>query len=144
VSDTKKKPLTARYRDELLAEVDRLRYRAALRWTDEVKPDLPPPKSGEKHTEGFVAYMWGTDLHLRLNRACSSSWAHGTCEMDRRPSTSSQNPLAISSTVVHALRVLRCQKEREFGEALARIDAAIAAEVAKGAEEGEALREALS
>lgn len=150
------KPLTAKYRDELIAErdaaraeVERLLTLSALRWSPEVvRPDVPPPKSGERDTEGFIARLddrFG-GANVRMQRACSSAFGHGVYEADydKPLQTHSQHAIRISSTRAHALRVLRCEKEAEFARRLRSIDAAIAAEVAREGQEAAALTKALS
>lgn len=153
-----KPPLTAKTRDALIAERDaalaeaqRLRVLTALRWTEEVRHDVPPPSHNapfRAQTEGYEATMHDPRFggKPRILRVVSCSCYHGTYDMDYTGplKTTSQHAKRCSSTIAHALRVLRCEKEREFAAALASIDRAIEAEVAKAQSEAQALTEALS
>lgn len=93
--------------------------RAALHWSDDsdVRPDVPVPDRNELTTGWtFNAYA------RRVDVACSSSAFHAVGRTDK---TTTQQPLALYSTRERALRALRVALEREFAEALAKVDAEV-------------------
>jgi hypothetical protein len=102
-----------------------VRIAKALRFTDMVAPDVPPPKSGGLST-GFLpgGYM-GADI------ACSSSVSHAHGRNDK---TTTQNSRHLFSTKKLALQAQRNKLEREYAEKLARIDEQIEAEDSTGEE----------
>lgn len=95
----------------------------ALRWTQEVKPDLLPPKSviGE-YTTG---YLFNT-YRLEVDEAWSGCTNHGRGTVPGR--NGSQNSRTLFSTKLLALRAMRHEVEKNAAENLAKIDALIAAE----------------
>ena len=93
--------------DELISRVNTL---AALRWTEEVKPDIPKPDSHSIETCGWyylTSIFYGGD---KVETAWSSSGAHGT-----GPSRScrSQGGISLFSTELLALKALRHSVEKE-------------------------------
>ncbi len=96
---------------------------AALRWTDEVLPDLPIPICSPHITKG-----WET-CYNRVVPSLSSSVYHKTDSWDEAKNGGwSQGPRNLYSTKLLALKALRHEKELQFAEELARIDLWIATE----------------
>lgn len=99
--------------DAALAEA---RLLGALRWTSEVRPDVPIP-IGAGLSTGWLPF------HSRVEIACSSSVHHATGRTDK---TTSQNPRNLYSTKLLALRALRHEMELRFAQELANVDKQIA------------------
>lgn len=93
-----------------------LREAKALRWTDPVQPDIPAPEGGSmRETSGFAAF--GALQYGRVEPAWSSCVSHGRgystrAEQKKAGSGGSQNPIALFSTRLLALRALRNSMER--------------------------------
>lgn len=105
---------------------DDLRLAKALRWTEIVTKDVPPPESGSKEISGFVFNAYSS----RVSEAWSSSVSHGIGSPIRESRYSgSQNSIWMFSTRLLALRGLRNAVEREAAEKLARIDEQIELEL---------------
>lgn len=123
------------------AEMDALRKELAiakaLRFTDKVKPDVPPPTGGG-FSNGSMDLTRGWDAHAclssynsyRVEKACSSSVHHGT----GWEKTSSQWPRHLYSTRLLALRACRNQLEELVARSLAEIDLDIEREIANPSE----------
>jgi hypothetical protein len=96
----------------------------ALRWTDPVPRDLPPPNSGVTVTQG-----WDFNAHCgTVDKAWSSAVHHGRGEYQSKGrSSGSQNPRTLFSNEELALRACRHAMERDFAERLAAIDARLEA-----------------
>src|SRR4051812_12062019 len=101
---------------ELAALKQEVRIARALRWTDPVQRDLPPPTRG-----GTVSQGWDySDGRWTVQQAWSSSVYHGYGEyVSKGHCAASQNPRALFSTEELALQALRNAAEREFAEQLA-------------------------
>lgn len=94
----------------------------ALSWTSKVLPDLMPPKGFGELSKG-----WMYRVHSQsVVPACSSSIGHDIGRNDR---TSSQQPRALYSTKLLALRALRHEVELISATNLANIDSQIEAAV---------------
>jgi hypothetical protein len=95
----------------------------ALRWSDTVAiaPDVPVP-TGSGVTEGWLPWQYGDTY--RIEKAWSTCVSHGTG--DRRDS-GSQKGRALYSTEERAFRAVRVAMEHRFAQALAGVDARIAA-----------------
>lgn len=94
----------------------------ALRWTDEVKRDLMPPKQGGTVTQGWDFNAYNKEVY----ESWSSCIYHGTGKyIERGQRSATQNPLPLYSTEELALRALRNTLERKCAEALADIDARV-------------------
>lgn len=92
----------------------------ALRWTDEVKRDLMPPKMGGEVTQGWD--IGGASVR----QAWSSSMYNGSgIYLEGGNGIKSRDPRSLYSTEELALRALRNTLERKCAEALADIDARI-------------------
>jgi adenosylmethionine-8-amino-7-oxononanoate aminotransferase len=100
-------------------EVRELRVMAALRWTQPVEPDVPPP--GHGLTVGYLPVgELGSDP--RVSEACSSSISHGL----NHTKTTTQKPRTLYSTRLLALKAMRHMLEKRFAEMLANVDEQIA------------------
>lgn len=95
--------------------VEDLRIKAALRWTDWIEPDLPPPTNGGL-TKGYLPESYGDKPSAR--EACSSAVNHGW----GHEKTSSQRPTMLYSTRLLALKAARHQVEMESAARLAWLD----------------------
>lgn len=104
-----------------------LRLVRALRFTDKVEFDVPPPSgySGAL-TTGYHAWSYGSGPSVEV--ACSSSTSHAYGSTVK---TNSQGCRSLYSTKLLALRALRYGVEQECASRLARVDAMIEAEVVK-------------
>lgn len=110
--------LTKKQQDEIEAQQHEERIRAALRWTAAPERDVPPPSVAERGlrlTTGYTFHAYNRSVSV----ACSSSTHHAVGRTDR---TTSQQPLALYSSRRLALQALRAALEREFAEALEKID----------------------
>lgn len=101
------------------AEFDKLKFdlasAKALSWTSKVFPDLMPPKGFGELSKG-----WMYRVHSQsVVPACSSSIGHDIGRDDR---TTSQQPKALYSTKLLALRALRHEAEVIAAVTLANID----------------------
>jgi hypothetical protein len=105
------------------AMVEALKTRLALRFTADapIQPDLPPPKSGEPMTTG---YLYNTHSHKAVH-ACSTTIYHG---YDSKTEARRQQPMHLYSTKTLALRALRQKLEEMYAEKLRGIDRQIEAE----------------
>lgn len=100
---------------------------AALRTTEDVSPDVPPPSiSGRKKLSKGWAVVGERGDHGRVELACSSSMYHG---IGRQDETSSKGALHLYSTKLLALKALRRAVERDCAERLRRVDRMIEEEV---------------
>ena len=118
------------------AEVEALRVRLALRWTEPVNADVPPPlKYGEPNTRGWRAHTWNDGF--RVDAAESSFGTHRiTSHVSEGYSAWSQQSIPLHSTRERALRAARHEMEKRFAEALRRIDVEIENEARKEAGNG--------
>lgn len=110
--------------DLLRAERDMYK---ALRWTEEVKPDVPPPDDFfEPYSRGFVCV--GNRLEFWIQKGISSTVSHATTDdyRDWPKDTTSQNPRWFHSTRSRALRAARHEMAVAAAKALAKIDREIA------------------
>lgn len=116
--------MTKKERAEFDAAITALRIKGALRWTDEVKPDLDPPKAwGEKHTQG-----WSVNSYDGSVRECwseSSTHGDGVKPTDSKYRSASQGARFLYSTKLRALKAARHELEKQFARKLAEIDAKI-------------------
>jgi len=93
----------------------------ALRWTDPVDRDLPPPAMGGV-SQGYDFNSYNKTVF----QVWSKSTSHGNGVYSNLTRSASQNGLHLFSTEERALRALRAAVELEAAKALADIDAAIA------------------
>lgn len=110
-----------------------VREARALRFTETVRRDVPPPKQGT--TTGFVAVRQSYGKSgVTVEFAWSSCVSHGYGKLEEGKTRSGrQNPNWLYSTPLLALRGLRNVVEKECAEQLASIDAAIEQELNKEA-----------
>lgn len=120
---------------EYVANLERqLRLSKALRWTEQVKKDVPPPSSstimGRQFTTGYLFNAHrNTDA---VYEAWSSTVYHGSGKPPaegQRLYAASQEPVHLFSTKLLALKALRNEIERMTAEKLADIDERIDNEV---------------
>ncbi|CAB4140670.1 hypothetical protein UFOVP398_64 [uncultured Caudovirales phage] len=119
----------------LVAELEKqIRLLKAWRLTEGVKPDIAPPNAFEDISYGYHAHAYA--LNWRVERAASGSTFHYTGDtsvaelqkgVNRYYPSGSQNAIWLFSTRSAALRAARHQIERHVIEALAKLDAEIAA-----------------
>jgi hypothetical protein len=103
-----------------------LRLAKALRWTEQVLKDVPPPTTYGKETSGFVFNAYS----FSVSAAWSSTVSHGIGSHAREGrSSGSQNSISMYSTRLLALRGLRNAVEQESAKKLAEIDKQIEAEL---------------
>lgn len=114
-----------------------LREARALRWTDPVTPDIPPPDGGSmRETSGFA--VLGGLQYGRIELAWSSCVVHGTghatsAAMRKAGSSGCQKSISLYSTKLLALRALRNRMEQEAAKLIASVDEMIEQEITKGA-----------
>jgi hypothetical protein len=102
--------------------VEELKLKNALRWTAPVNPDVPIPESCTSQLSlGWLPIAAMSDS-ARVESACSSAGSHGVGSWVK---TSSQQPRALYSTKLLALKALRYQVECNCAKLLRRIDAMI-------------------
>ena len=95
--------------------VEDLKTKLALRWTDNVKPDLAPPTEISKIINGY-----GFNRYTRsVSKSCSSCIYHSDYQWDK---TSSQNAIHQYSTELLAYKALRHSLEKEYAGYLRGID----------------------
>ena len=113
--------MTKKEQEEVRELKRRLSTLAALRWTEEVLPDVPIPawSADDKLSVGYLP------CYSRVEKACSSSLHHAIGRQDK---TTSQQARSLYSTKLLALKALRYEKELRFAGELADLDIQIAAE----------------
>lgn len=108
------------------AEIDslreQLRLAKSLRFTDAVAPDVMPPDNYSKLSKGFLFNIYGEG---RVVPACTSGTSHNFGSDDK---TTTQQPRALYSTRLLALRALRHEMEQDCARRLANIDRQIEVE----------------
>ena len=90
-------------------------------------PDIPPPGYQEPDTQGWDLTPAGNALPCGSNSMChwhSDSWP------PKKPQIKSQQPMALYSSKVAALRMCRYLRAVDFAGKLAKFDAEIKAELA--------------
>jgi hypothetical protein len=116
--------MTKKERAEFDAAILRAGILAALRWTDRVEADVPPPGFDEPNTSGWELIV-GYDLDTcRVREAWSSSVSHGS--RSRESGCASQGSISLYSTELLALKALRHKVEQKSAERLYRLDTLIA------------------
>lgn len=125
---TKKEQLELDSLREQVAEAqNQTRIAMALRFTDEVKPDVPAPISSYSATDGLSKGFLFNAYIAAVAPACSSSAAHN---YGNDTKTATQYPRILYSTRLLALRGLRHAVELECAKRLAAIDKQIEKELA--------------
>ena len=111
------------------AEMERLRTRLALRFTEPVAPDVPIPDYPEK-TRGWRAHTWRDGY--RVEECESTSNTHRTLsQVAPGYEAWAQRGIPLHSTKLRALRAARSEMEQTFARALREIDVKIEEEEAK-------------
>lgn len=119
--------MTKKEQAEMDSLREQLRISKALRFTDEVKPDVQPPapsEVGNKLRTGFQYHAYGDG---RVSPACTSSMFHSVGNNDK---TTTQGGRALYSTRLLALKAMRHDMELECAKRLAAVDALIEKELA--------------
>jgi hypothetical protein len=103
------------------ARMEALLTEAALRRTSPVEPDVIPPHPQALSRELSTGFAIVGELSdsARVEVACSSSVSHAVGYTDR---TTTQNPKALYSTRLRALRALRYKVEARCAALLRKID----------------------
>lgn len=98
-----------------LAEVERLKTLLALRFTENVLPDIPQPTSEQGIVNGwsFNAYS------RRVDKSCSTFLYHSWGQWDK---TDSQQSIEQYSTPLLAYKAMRREVEKECARTLRDID----------------------
>lgn len=108
------------------AAFEELHVRLALRFTEPLEPDVPPPGQSGNWNQLTTGWVFNS-FNRKVDCACSSSVNHAVGSTTK---TSTQQPRHLYSTRLLALKALRAVKEREYAEALRSIDLGIEAEEA--------------
>ena len=119
--------MTKKEREAVRLLKRKLSVLAALRWTEEVNPDLAPPEWNKPDVKGWIP------CYDRVEKAITNSAFHHIGDWEGK--SWAQNTRSLYSTELLALKALRHEMELRFAEKLASVDLQIAA--AKG-EESEA------
>jgi hypothetical protein len=117
--------MTKKEQAAMQAAIDKAETLAALRWTEPVAKDVPPPEKG--YTEGweFNIYTKAVDPYWSscIYHGQGPAPKDGNCYDGGR-----QNPRKLYSTKLLALMALRHEVEKEAATSLMRIDRLIEAE----------------
>jgi len=115
--------MTKKERAEFDAAITKANLLAALRWTEEVKKDVPAPGYDDKETSG-----WDFNISTRtVFEEWSGSVTHG--RMPKNKAFASQDSKSLFSTKLLALRAMRHSIEKEVAWRLLAVDKLIAAEL---------------
>jgi hypothetical protein len=90
----------------------------ALRHTQEVLPDIPPPPLGSPHgtlTKGFLFNSYSKEVR----ESCSSSMYHSYHRSDK---TNTQGARHLYSSRLLALKAMRYEVEQKYAKELREID----------------------
>lgn len=101
---------------------EQLRLAKAMRFTEDVKEDVPIPTQWGQLNRGwlFNAHRWKSYGNCNaVDRACSSSTGH---DFGNDTKTSTQGGKALFSTKLLALKAMRRQIELEYAKSLADLD----------------------
>lgn len=110
--------MNKREQAEMDALREDLRIAKALRFTERVEPDVPPPETiGEGLTTGFL--FNSNRQYENVVKACSSCVGHSFGDDTR---TSTQNAAPLYSSALLAYRACRNEMELRFAKTLADID----------------------
>lgn len=107
------------------AEMDDLRKMLlearALRFTDEIAPDIPMPSHDKGTVNGWSYHVYNGDF--TVSKACSSSTSHSIGGWDK---TTSQRPIPLYSSELLATRAARAKLAIQCSMMLAKADRRIA------------------
>jgi hypothetical protein len=115
--------MTKKERAEFNAAIKALRIKSALRWTDEVNPDLLAPDDSRHFTQGWTCNSF--------NGSVVEQWSERSSHGDGRRipgqwrQSASQGAIDLFSTKLLALKAARHEMEKQFARKLAEIDAKI-------------------
>lgn len=115
--------MTKKERAAFDAAIHKANLLCALRWTEPVQPDVPIPGFDDGMSKGF---LFNTPSR-RVVPAYSTRSYHSFGRNDR---TDTQNPCALYSTRLLALKAMRHEAENKFAAELLSIDKMIEAEKA--------------
>lgn len=123
--------MTKKEQAAMQAAIDRADTLAALRWTQKVLPDVPPPN----HLSPPSTYSKGWSFHahtMSVDRGWATSVSHGSGEVpgNGRYFSGSQGSRHFYSTKALALAAMRYEVELKAAMDLMAIDRRIAAEQA--------------
>jgi len=101
------------------AEVEKLKVRLALRFTEDVKPDMPAPGYDFR---GFSNGWTFNSYSKQVEKSCSSSIFHGRGQWNK---TTSQGAIAQFSMPILAYKAMRREVEERCAHELREIDRSI-------------------
>lgn len=100
------------------AAFEELHVRLALRFTEPLMPDVPPPPRRSDY-KALTTGWWLNAYNSEVAMGCSSSGFHS---LHSTTKTSTQQPMAFHSTRLRALKALRAEKEMEYAKRLRKLD----------------------
>ena len=103
------------------AEVERLKTRLALRFTEDVKPDIPEPESGIPGLPIINGWSFNS-YSKRVVKSCSSTIFHGNGQWDK---TDSHYAIEQFSMPILAYKAMRRELEERYARELREIDRSI-------------------
>jgi len=98
-----------------LAEMEQLKTRLALRFTEVVNPDIPVPNINSELVKGFIFNAYS----MSVNESCSLSFTHSIRQTEK---TTTQGGITQFSTKKLAYQAMRNVVEIECAEKLRKID----------------------
>jgi hypothetical protein len=119
--------MTKKERETMQAAIDRADLLAALRWTNPVVRDVPPPKDG--YTEGWDFNVYSESVYQAWSGCVVNG--RGLAPKGQRQSSASQGARTLYSTEARALAAMRHEIELETARNLMQIDRKIS-EQARG------------
>jgi len=97
-------------------EMEDLKTRLSLKFTDEVKPDLMPPES----RSDLIVNGYHFNSHTKIvSEACTSSTYHNVWGWDK---TTTKGAKALYSSRILAYKAMRNELELQFAKQLRTID----------------------
>lgn len=123
--------MTKKEQAAMQAAIDRADTLAALRWTQKVLPDVPPPgpkDSGAKYSAGWIFSAYS--MSVEQGWSTSVSHGHGKAPEEGQYRLGSQGCRRLYSTQALALAAMRYEIELKTAKDLMEIDRRIAAEQA--------------
>jgi len=109
-------------------ELEDLKTKLALRFTEPVERDLMPPNTSDDFRKIVNGYSYNA-YNLRIGKSCSSSIYHNRHGWDE---TTAQEPIEQYSTKLLALKAMRNEVELQSAKKLREIDLMIEQEVEAG------------
>lgn len=108
---------------KMKSEEESIKVKMALRFTDEVLPDLKKPE----YSSGEMTKGWSfNSYNMSVGKACSTSNSHSVWGDEK---TTSQGGIDIFSTRILALKAMRHEVEMECAYNLRKIDIMIEGEI---------------